>query len=348
MKNESKNNFIVLTRKTDFADFFKNGWFKASGCPYIKFNVDVSSLNKNNDLALNLFKKANPIDYSTDYILLHICKRVSRINILNIKDVVAIYSLDNNAYSIGINLEPAVTLCPPIWQEAYEEFQVQCSIKKALEGVKLIEELLDIHETQIKNLTQHDIYDTFKLLYHEQEPYGEMSPWTYLLRYERHENYPKDTRGYFIDALHVFGNISKKTSVHMSMIEKSNKGKEIANITHHDFSGLCSWIKEDTDFIKLVKQRTGNADFIFIAALFLSLKDKFKEFISNDEKHADNDLSDLVDVTADNVKYLKPSLYLLGLTLGWNNLYKFIYQRWGLNILAHKKAAIIKYPQLFS
>ena len=32
-------------------------------------------------------------------------------------------------------------------------------------------------------------------------------------------------------------------------------------------------------------------------------------------------------------KYLKPALYLLGLTLGWDNIYKLIYKRWDLPIL---------------
>ena len=36
------------------------------------------------------------------------------------------------------------------------------------------------------------------------------------------------------------------------------------------------------------------------------------------------------------IKYLKPALFLLGLTLGWDNIYKLMYKRWNLPLLSDK------------
>ncbi len=241
----------------------------------MKFDGNIDALRTNAKLADALFKKANPIEYSIDYLLLHICKTGS-ISVLQIKDVISIYALDNSAYSIGIDMNPSITLNTPIWQEAFERFQIKTNISKALEGVKLIEELFGIGKLNFSKIKKKYLVDTFESAYYETEPEGNSSPWTYLLRYERHENYPKDRRGYFIDALHVFGNIKRKSSYHGSMIENSHKGKEINEQKNSKFNYLASLLKADKSFSKKVKAATGSADFIPIAALFLNLKDCFK------------------------------------------------------------------------
>ncbi len=321
--------------KADFVDFFRNGSYNVS-CPYVKFDGNIHALSSNVKLAETLFKKSNPIDYSIDFLLIHINK-VGNLNVLQIRDVVSIYALDKSALSIGIELNPSVILNPPIWETTFEKFQIQTNINKALEGVKLIEELFGFEKLNFSKMKKQDLMDTFESLYHETEPKGELSPWTYLLRYERHENYPKDVRGYFIDALHVFGNITRKSSYHDSMIEKSRKGKEIFEFPNKSFSSITSWLKEDKAFTKKVKGITGTPDFMPIAALFLTLKDYFKEGIDDCRTYSGLSLDEFINKVKNyDLKYLKPALYFLGLTLGWDNIYKLMYKRWDLPILSDK------------
>lgn len=331
-----ENNYIYLIRRADFVDFFRNGVFNASAYPKVKFDGNIKTLRTNTKLAESLFKKSNYIDYSIDYLLMHVCK-AGNVSTLKIKDIISLYALDKSAFSIGIDMNPSVTLNPPIWQDAYENFQIQANIKKAIEGVKLIEELFDMENLSYSKMKKQDLIDTFKSVYYETEPEGDLSPWTYLLRYERHENYPKDNRGYFMDALHVFGNISQKKSYHDSMIDKSHKGKEInGQISISTFNDLASWIKEDKVFTKKVKSKTGNGDFMPIAALFLKLKDCFKDGISEDRTYCNLSLDEFIrGVKKYDIKYLKPALYFLGLTLGWENVYKLMYKRWDLPILSN-------------
>lgn len=130
-------------RDTHEKRVLENGIYNTACCPNVKFDGNIDALRTNAKLADALFKKANPIEYSIDYLLLHICKTGS-ISVLQIKDVISIYALDNSAYSIGIDMNPSFTLNTPIWQEAFERFQIKTNISKALEGVKLIEELFGI------------------------------------------------------------------------------------------------------------------------------------------------------------------------------------------------------------
>ena len=332
-----ENNFIILIHKADFIDFFKNGKYNAAACPNVKFNGDIHALCANTKLAETLFKKSNPIEYSIDYLLLHISKE-GGLNVLQIKDVISIYALDNSAFSIGIDMNPSVILNPPIWQDAFENFQIMTSVNKALDGVKLVEELFDIGKLSFSKMKKQDLLDTFESVYYETEPEGDLSAWTYLLRYERHENYPKDIRGYFIDALHVFGNISRKTSYHDSMIEKSHKGRDMYELLgDKQFNTIVSWLKEDKAFAKKVKSTTGSPDFMPIAALFLTLKDYFREGFDEDKMYSGLPLDEFIHkVKKYDAKYLKPALYFLGLTLGWDNIYKLMYKRWDLPILSGK------------
>lgn len=329
-----ESNFILLIHKTDFIDLFKNGRFNSANCPNVKFDGNIKALVSNKKLVEKLFKNSNFIDYSIDYLLLHICKKGSKLGILQIKDVISVYALDDAALSIGLDMNPAVILNPPILQDAFEQFQIQTNISKALEGVKLIAELWGIDQLRFPKIKKIDLYDIFASVYFETEPRGDLSPWSYLLRYERHENYPKDNRGYFIDALHVFGNVSRKLTFHDSVIEKSRKGKELYNCIGFLFKDLTLLIKKDKIFIKKVKAVTGCVDFIPIAALFLTLKDYFKDGIDEERMYEGKTLEDFISaVKKIDAKYLKPALYLLGLTLGWDNIYKLMYKRWDLPIL---------------
>lgn len=329
-----ENNYIYLISRTDFVDFFKNGAFNAISCPNIKFDGDIKALQTNTKLAETLFKKVNYIDYSIDFLLMHICKTGNG-RVLKIREVKSLYALDESAFNIGLDLNPAVIFNPPIWQETYEKFQIQSNIKKAKDGVKLIAELFGMDKLSFPKMKKQDLFEAFKSAYLETEPEGNLSPWTYLLRYERHENYPKDTRGYFIDAIHIFANIAQKRSFHDSIIENSRKGKETNELSDKTFNKLATWFKEDKEFIKKVKSKTGNENFIPIAALFLTLKNCFKNGVNEEQSYSSLPLDEFIEaVKKYDIKYLKPALYFLGLTLGWDNIYQLMYKRWNLPILS--------------
>lgn len=74
-----------------------------------------------------------------------------------------------------------------------------------------------------------------------------------------------------------------------------------------------------------------------IAALFLTLKDYFRDGLDEDRVYCGLCLYEFIDkLKMYDVKYLRPALYFLGLTLGWDDIYKLMYKRWRLPILSTK------------
>ena len=122
------------------------------------------------------------------------------------------------------------------------------------------------------------------------------------------------------------------------MIEKSRKGREMYELLgDKQFNSIVSWLKEDKAFAKKVRSTTGSPDFMPIAALFLTLKDYFREGVDENKMYSGLPLDEFINkVKKYDAKYLKPALYLLGLTLGWDNIYKLMYKRWDLPILSVK------------
>ena len=336
-KEEEKSDFIVLMKKADFIDFFKNGSYKASACPYIKIEGGISQLKDGSKEADALFKKANPIEYSIDYLLLHV--NAARIRELGIKEVVAIYALDESAYSIGLDLNPPVILNRPILQKSFEHSQIDNLVDRAINGVQNVGEIFgidkwkDIRKTSAKCIC---IRESCESVYYESVPEGNKSPWTYLLRYQRHENYPKDMRGYFLDALHVSYSISVSKTFHGSIMNSAT-GREISGLEakSYGFNEWAEWVRGNKKLITKIKDYTKNKYFLQIAALFLKLRDVFQDGIFEDEKYNGKPLYEFTEsVNANYVKeYLSQALFLLGASLGWDNTYILMYKRWNLPIL---------------
>lgn len=341
-KSNEENDFIVLMKKADFVDFFKNGSYKASACPYIKIEGGISLLKDGSKEADALFKKANPIEYSIDYLLLHVS--AARMRELEIRNVVAIYALDESAYSIGLDLNPPVILNRPILQKSFEHSQINNLVDRAIKGVHNVGEIFEAGELKkvekdIPKRRNINVYEACESAYYEVDPKGEMSPWTYLLRYHRHENYPKNMRGYFLDALHVLGSISKKKTFHGSILE-TNAGKDIYGLEAKDykFNEWAEWVGKNKKLVEKVKTYTRNKDFLQISALFLQLRDIFQDGILGDEKYNGMSLGEFTESLNANFakKYLLQALFLLGVSLGWDNTYKTMYKRWDLPILLDK------------
>ena len=72
-----------------------------------------------------------------------------------------------------------------------------------LEGIKKCKEL--ISEDMVEDMLSN-VYDDIR-------PSGDVSLWVYLMRYERHSFYPKESLGYFMDIVHIIVNFMSKSEV---------------------------------------------------------------------------------------------------------------------------------------
>ena len=186
-------------------------------------------------------------------------------------------------------------------------------------GIDNLWAIFDLSETDRKMcesiITDDIVSEVFDELFSYKRPTGEQSIWTYLLRYERHSFYPKDTKGFFCDYIHVACN----------WMAKKEKLNDVATETT-----LYNQIKESlaTDFKPLsqiainsnLPSRTDEAakcQFAVAAPLFLLMKHRFSSGFSIDLKTIDYAKTFGFECAV--------AVYLLGLTLGYDKTYDAYY-----------------------
>lgn len=342
-----KNNYILLFRKDDLIDLYKFGKLNAY-CASVSFNGDIDTLNKDKKKAKDLFKQANPFDYSLEYYILHVAtdkKLTAAKREISVYDVVGVYAIDQNAYGFGLQLSPEVTLNPPIpaLEKEYYEFQIGIALKDAEIGIENVGQVFRRDMKAIgsqkgfitKGIKEEVIRDAF-----DGAPVrGKHSIWYYLLRYERHQNYPKDIRGYYLDTLHVYKNF-QEGKYFDAPTTKSKLGAKIMT----DFGENAKLVDLD-NFIDFQHPFVDSLDkefngFHSIAPLYLLLKDTFKEGLMDGPEYYGKYISEFVESLGDSMKYnqrnLNFALYLLGFSLGRELTYKFSYLFNQLPILVTK------------
>lgn len=323
------NHFLLLLRKDDIIDLFKYGRWK-SMCPSIKFEGTIEDVSSNKKLMNKFFKQANPFEYSMDYFIVHvICPKVAS---FEVDDIVDIFALDADSYKIGLSLSPEIKLSEPIFKEYYSDFQIANEINDAQKGVDNIFSVFNMPQPKSfvkKKELESMLKDSFLGL----PVGGDNSIWYYLLRYERHQSYPKDNRGFALDAIHAFLNYEKKTYVDTSVIQ-SKVGKVVfeqkPDISYNNILSIIE--KQDAFYKQCEKAQKG---YYKIAPLFLTLKEVFVDGLREDKTYYGRDLADFIKVLID--KYdnavLSKALFLLGVVLGREYTYQYIYKKNKLQIL---------------
>ncbi len=330
-----KYNYILLLKKSDFVDLFKFGYISAF-CASVPFDGVLEKVKSNEVLADKLFKQASPFEYSMEYYIVHICSERKAFKKICIGDVRHIFALDSDSVKVGLELDPPVKMEAPLWPLAYEKFQIELMQKSAEEGVKNTFEAfgLEPDAKRKKFITKKDIATIMALSYQGQRPSGAMSIWTYLLMYERHQYYPKDTRGYFLDTLHVWANYLKHQELDIPVTE-SRLGKKLIDMPYNTrFDDLVKFIALDKNVAKADKIFKG---FFKIATLFLLLKNEFQDGLETDGVYFGHNIPELRPILERyGLDDLKLSLYLLGLSLGHEMTYKYVYQLRKYPILIYK------------
>ena len=329
------NNYILLIRKSDLVDYIKYGHYFPL-CSSIEFDGDINSLGKDVNKAWKLLEKANDFEYSIEYYLIHvsISTKLSSSKRILISDLQGIYSINSEAYRIGLSLKPSVRLNPPIWDDnLFDEFLLNIEKADSDRGLENVEKLFDVSFAKMpkgfmkrgKKDKEHYgiIADSFyNIKLSEQD-----TIWSYLCRYERHQNYPNDNRGFFLDAIHVVYNFQKKEKLDTSMTAVPI-GKHIIEMPRDiSYRKLVSAIEEHSNYIKYTDKLFKG--FYRIAPLYMTLKSVFKDGLDMDKTYFGLSLDKLIESlkTQYNQDDLKVALYLIGFQLGWKGTYQCLYTR---------------------
>ena len=319
--------YLTLIRKSDFTDLFKFGHLFIDIKGVVEFDGDTETLSQNTELRDKLFERANQFDYSFTVLIVHFKSAHLENGKLNIEEVQNIFALDNEAKrEIEISYDPRINICDPIWPNAVKDLQDIFLYEDAKKGANNIWKILNIKQliSEMESFfPDENIKGIAKLVNQDKRPEGNLSFWTYLLRYERHGFFPKTTSGYFMDLINVFINTLQKKEFPSEAIEATAIYKEICRYQDLTLEPILSKLNASEtgkNFIEKINEIANSQHNAFIIAiLFLILRDQYKDGFSVDKN---NMLINLEKKFPHEVNY---SLYLLGLFLGNSHTFECLY-----------------------
>lgn len=321
--------YILMLRKDDVIDLFKYGQI-IPYCQKIKYEKPLSDLTSDKKTASKFYAGCNFFDYSIEYFIVVVESKAKLAKEISINQVRKIYAIDTDSYKVGLNLNPAVEISEPIWVEEYQNFQAQSIVRSAHVGLENVIKLfgidgLDKAIKPAKHISEdlvaacHDNYKDLPLS-------GKHGIWYYLLRYERHQNYPKDNRGYFLDMFHAWANWNKSVEIDADF-KKHHVGALIMSAPEKAiFSDLWKLI-EDNEKDTLKKMNKSSKQLFKTAPFYFWLRDRFKDGLQETFNGSSpiEQLVQNIQQKQDETPEVKCALQLLGYSLGRELTYKYTY-----------------------
>lgn len=312
--------YLAIIRKADFVDLFKYG--KLNVYSAIDFDGNIKAHANDDDLFEKLTKCMNLFEYSFEYMVIHFVSDNGNEYPypINIEDVRGLYTFDEEAKKeMNVSFDSRIRLHVSPWGEKFKALHNNQLISQSKRGIDNLWAIFDLSETDRKMcesiITDDIVSEVFDELFSYKRPTGEQSIWTYLLRYERHSFYPKNTKGYFCDYIHVACNRLKKIELQEDVAETTELYSQIINCSKDDFASLSN-IAVSSKLSSLTDEEA-RCKFAIAAPLFLLMKDKFSDGFRIDSKF---------------INYAKKfelecyvAVYLLGLTLGYDKTYDAYY-----------------------
>jgi len=268
-------NYITIISRSEFTDLYKYGHaFVQNSVPFEGNLFD----HRNDQVLFNaLTEYMNTFEYSSEYLLLHF-----RVGVYNgsakeifIKDVVGVYAIDPEAKTqLSVSFDPRIRLQISPWTEKFNGLRQKQAIRQAKAGMYNCYEVFDIQSEERGKMDfmmrGNFLKDLFGDLYARKRPCGDQSIWIYLMRYERHSPYWRDDRGFFLDAIHVYENYTKKTEQDDFCADDTALG-EVINNCNKDFNGIYDVINANA----VSEYEVEGCNYMAVAPLFLYLKSVF-------------------------------------------------------------------------
>ena len=331
--------YLSFIRKADFTDLFKYGKLYVNRDTTTIFDCDVNDLQDNPGVFDELVKSANSFDSSFVYLIIHYQKNDNDNPYdVNIEDLCHIYPLDSEAKANFISsFDERIRIEEPIWADAVFKLQQKQLFNECRKGAQNIWNIFKFDEPIAKCeeiITDEILVEVVSQLFENRRPKGELPIWVYLLRYERHSSYPKNTIGFFFDTYNVICNNWKQdeffeddirgTNIYTFLQSKYDTTSGFASI----YAELCA-TEECKPFLQLVDSFESRVDFFKIAFWYLYLRDKYK----NGLFYEPNFISEAKVKIGDEFQY---AAYLLGLKLGHEHTYDCLYEELPLAIFKSK------------
>lgn len=176
------------------------------------------------------------------------------------------------------------------WGEKFKTLYKNRLLSQSKRGIDNLWVIFGLSETDRKRcesiITDDIISEVFDELFSYKRPTGGQSIWTYLLRYERHSFYPKDTKGFFCDYIHVACNWMAKKEKLNDVATETALYNQIKESLATEFKPL-SQIAINSKLPSLT-DKVAKCQFAVAAPLFLLMKDKYSSGFSIDQRTIDH------------------------------------------------------------
>lgn len=315
-----KINYLALISRTEFNSLFKYGRLLLNSNLMIYGKSEVETLN-------NLKEKIGKVDFDNTFSHLIIqyekddqfCYNKNNVIIQEVKHV---YALDNDAKrEFEISFDERIKIEEPLFDVS--EIFVQKTFedcKRGIENVWQVFGFADEEKTKCQRIITDEILrNTVNLMLSDNKALGDYPLWVYLMRYERHSYYPKETVGYFMDAVHIFCNYKK--SDHQALdneVESTGIYKLLSAINVPENTNTIYQQIENSDFCKALNSLEPSCNFLKIAVIYLKIKDEYREGLKYDKS--------FIDLCKEHFKEdFVVASYLLGIYLGYDKTYDCLY-----------------------
>lgn len=332
-------NYLALIRRADFIDFFKFGFFYLNSEKVVEFDCPISELSKRDDIYDALFERINSFESSFAYLIINFTKAndADDPSVVTITEVKHIFPLDHEAKrEYESSFDEHVKIDNPIWPDAISLIKKKQLYQSSMQGVRNIFNIFKLEGVEkCKELMSEDmVEEMLSNVYDDIRPSGNVSLWVYLMRYERHSFYPKDSLGYFMDIVHIIVNFMSKKEVEDYIVESTDIYKILATYEGKGYMSneILHLLRQNemaSGFLTKIASFVPDVDFILVAVSYLKMRDLYKDEFTYDEKFISACKTSLGES-------FTVASYMIGIALGHNKTYACLYESLPLAIYKSK------------
>lgn len=274
--------YITLLKRDDFNSLFKYGRIHVNPQNSLYLANDIKEYKKDSTLIYELFKERDDFEMVFEYLMiLYVTETEDSKSLIRIENVLGVYALDDQSVkSLSVRLDSKVVINPPLWPNVINEIRLAKIEESCYRGVNNVWKIFHLEEADKQKCSQI-VTDSFIKefayeAYNDEMPFGDKSIWVYLLRYQRHEMYPQNDLGYFLDTVHVFTNWHFKDSNQMKTEATDVYNKLMLFEGRKNYPDILYYM-DSTPEISSFIDKAGKDGFYRVAPLYLKLLDPFRE-----------------------------------------------------------------------
>ena len=268
--------YLAIINRTDFTNLYKFGHLFIHNL--VPFDGNIQEHAEDKHLFETVSSKMDTYEYASEYLLVHISRPIfcGSAEDIYVNDLVALYALNQEAKdNLSLSLDPRIKIEVSNWSAMFDELNKKQAVRQAKSGMYNCFEIFQITEEErnfVKSILPKDfIEELFDDLFKRVRPVGEKNLWNYVTRYERHQAYWNDKRGYFLDAIHAFENYKQQHEVEYEIADETHEGDVIASCGDSFTEILQNLHRINTSY------KIDNCNFFVVGPLYFYLKGYFKE-----------------------------------------------------------------------